>query len=74
MFGLINNKYASLGNEKYAIKGFDTESLRNIFKSFNKNVMNKINYKSNISFSAKFKNPVETLKELERKGTDRVQP
>ena len=23
---------------------------------------------------SKFKNPVETLKELERKGTDRVQP
>jgi ornithine carbamoyltransferase len=25
-------------------------------------------------FLSKFKNPVETLKELERKGTDRVQP
>lgn len=39
LFGLINNKYASLGNEKYAIKGFDTESLRNIFKSFNPDVV-----------------------------------
>lgn len=59
LFGLINNRYASNRNEKYAFHAFDTDLLRKIFKSFNPDLVVSTHFYS--SYIATYYNKINII-------------